>query len=273
MKDPRPVIALTADYIPDKEYHYMTNAYLKAVRLAGGVPVVLCPAAQIPADFSGSREEFLSRVDVESEILDRVDGVIFAGGYDVDPAFYGDPVLVQNGYVSPWRDAWEIRLVKTCMDRGMPIFGICRGIQLLGAALGAKLHQDVAVKDKYDTPDFDPSRVLQHEQKAPNWYGMHEITTMPGSRLARIMGERAWVNSFHHQAIATVPEGAFSVTAHATDGTIEGIEISSYPYFVGVQWHPERMTNDPKMRMLFQEFAGACSAYRKKEAQHGYPRG
>lgn len=256
----RPVIAITSDYAPEKDWHFTTNAYMNAVRGAGAVPIMTGPVIRTPQDYSGCREEWLEKVDIEPEILDGVDGVLFSGGCDVDPALYGEPCYKRNGYITPWRDIWEIALLKECMRRKMPVFGICRGIQLMAAALGAKLRQDVYTADRYTPEDFDSTKVLQHRQEAPNWYGIHSVSTKQGSRLSQILGPQAWVNSFHHQCVApgTWP---YEITAMAPDGTIEGIEIADYPYFVAVQWHPERMQNDPKMRRLFSCFADACRMY------------
>ena len=120
----------------------------------------------------------------------------------------------------------------------------------MASALGAELIQDVGREDTD----------RQHFQRAVNWYPTHRVTTAEGSQLRALVGETAWVNSFHHQAIKKGQENyPFTVTAWSEDGLIEGIEKPELKYFVGVQWHPERMITDPKMRGLFEHFVEVCA--------------
>ena len=248
----RPVIGITADYDPERAggSHIIFNSYIESIRKAGGVPLLLMPTVRTPENWSGDREEFLRMNPVEEELLACVDGILFTGGADVDPQFYGEQPSKACGGFFPFRDAYEINLVKICVERDIPVFGICRGIQSLAAGLGAKLIQDVNVQDTD----------RQHGQRAINWYPTHKVRTLPGSRLEMLVGPEAWVNSFHHQAILPGQESyPFEITAWSEDGLIEGIEKPELTCFVGVQWHPERMVTDPKMRGLFEHFVRVCA--------------
>ena len=170
------------------------------------------------------------------------------------PTFYGEQPSKDCGGIFPFRDAFEINLARECIRRDIPVFGICRGIQSLAVALGAPLTQDVY------TEETD----RQHGQRAVNWYPTHKVRTLKGSRLEEMIGEEAWVNSFHHQCIKKDQESyPFTITAWSQDGLIEGIEKPELTYFVGVQWHPERMITDPKMRGLFEHFVQAAAENRE----------
>ena len=246
----RPIIALTGSYNSTGDQFYMKRSYIDAIRLAGGIPVVWDPIMNIPQDWSGAAAKWLESYDLETELLDRIDANLFTGGDDVSPAFYEEPVLRVNGEIVPQRDAFEIRLVQEAIKRDIPSFGICRGIQAMAGGCGAKLCQDV-----YTGTEANGGKVVnQHGQKAPSWYPSHIVATTEGSKLRSILGASAGVNSFHHQAVARSEAYPFEVTAYSDDGIIEGIEKPELTYFVGVQWHPERMMQDPKMRGLFETF-------------------
>jgi putative glutamine amidotransferase len=136
------------------------------------------------------------------------------------------------------------------LENGVPIFAICRGIQVLNVAAGGTLVQDI------------PSQVsdpIKHQQEAPRWYATHDISIQPGSRLAELAGGRALrVNSFHHQAVRQVGAG-LRVAASAPDGIIEAIEGTTSRFVLGVQWHPELMVDHyPTAQKLFDEFVQAA---------------
>ena len=248
----RPVIGITADFDPERAggTHLIYNSYIEAIRKAGGVPLLLMPTVRTPENWGGDLDEFLQMNPVEEEILACCDGVMFTGGADVDPRYYGEQPSRDCGGFFPFRDAFETNLTRICVERNIPAFGICRGIQAMASALGAELIQDVGREDTD----------RQHFQRAVNWYPTHRVTTAEGSQLRALVGETAWVNSFHHQAIKKGQENyPFTVTAWSEDGLIEGIEKPELKYFVGVQWHPERMITDPKMRGLFEHFVEVCA--------------
>lgn len=242
----RPLIAVTGDYNPTSNQYYLKQEYMNAIWLAGGAPVAIYPKIEIPQEWSGEAANWIRAYEIEEEVMDAVDGILFTGGDDVDPALYGEPALTVSGEVCPFRDIFEFRLVQEAVQRNIPSFGICRGIQTMAAALGVKLCQDV----------FQSGTRHQHQQKAPTWYPTHTVYMEEGSQLRSILGAEARVNSFHHQAIAAGQEYPFVITARSADGIIEGIEKPELAYFVGVQWHPERMMQDPLQRGLFETFVG-----------------
>ncbi len=194
------------------------SADVHAVQEAGGIAVVL-PPTDDPAAIE--------------RLLDTLDGFVFTGGRDVDPAHYGEEILNETVVVSPDRDAFELPLIRAAVERDMPVLAICRGCQVLGVALGGSLWQDVP--SQLEDPQI-------HWQKAPRDHVTHSVTLKPGTLLHRILdvGDALdlEVNTFHHQAIKTVPS-ALVATAHAPDGCVEGVESPARRFVVGVQWHPE----------------------------------
>jgi len=242
----RPLIAVTGDFDTENSRYYLKKEYMEALWRNGAAAVILEPKIEVPEDWSGDREEYLSRIEIEEEILAAVDGILFTGGNDVDPNFFGKTVDQGCGTIIPYRDAWELKLVRIAYERNIPSLGLCRGIQSMAAALGVALTQDLSAGE-------DQSRI-RHGQKAPTWYPTHQVITKEGSLLNKMVGDRCWVNSFHHQAIAPDQTYPFDVTAWSEDGVIEGFEAPEKTFFVGVQWHPERMMHDPVQRKLFRTF-------------------
>ena len=181
--------------------------YMRAIELAGGVPVVLPPLQ-----------------DGMATLLDRLDGICLSGGPDLDPAAYGaDERHTELGPTEPSLDAFELSLVRLALMRNMPILAICRGSQALNVACGGTLHQHVE----------------GHRQTEMATEATHQVEITAHSRLHRMVRTRTLgVNSFHHQAVDQVGEG-LRVVARASDGTIEGIEGDGF--VVGVQWHAETM--------------------------------
>ncbi len=205
------------------------GAYVRAVKRAGGLPLVLTPAAGI-------------------ETLDAVDGIILSGGGDVEPERYGvtgyAPEIV--GGVSRERDEFEFELAREAFARKMPLFGICRGVQVLNAALGGTLHLDIP----------------NHRQTLPRPDASHTVTVTDGTRLSRITGGGTLsVNSFHHQGVK-VPAPVLRVGALSEDGVIESVEASDR-YCLGVQWHPECL-DDPASCALFEALAEAAREWREE---------
>lgn len=207
------------------------RCYIDHVRAAGGVPILL-----------GTRSLALPVT---------LDGLLLAGGEDVDPSHYGEaPHPTHRG--SRRRDRSEIALTKAALAIGMPILAICRGAQLLNVVLGGSLVQDI------------PSHVaapLAHEGGA-----RHAVKLAADSHLSALVGTAvADVNSYHHQAVARLATG-MRVNAQASDGTIEGFEpldpATLAGYLMAVQWHPERAPfDDPVSRPLFGDFVTAAAAF------------
>ena len=246
----RPLIAVTGDYDTESGRYFLKREYMEALWTAGCAPVILEPKIEVPMNWSGDREEYIERIEIEEEILDAVDGILFTGGNDVDPNFYGETIEQGCGTLIPYRDVWEMKLVRIAYERNIPSLGLCRGIQSMAAALGVKLTQDLSSgKDQSE---------IRHGQKAPTWYPTHQVVTKEGSLMREMVGEKCWVNSFHHQAIAPDQDYPFEITAWSEDGIIEGFEAPDKAFFAGVQWHPERMMHDEVQRHLFRTFALAA---------------
>lgn len=232
----RPLVAITAtsrrETPADPERVRLNASYVSAIVRAGGLPVV-SPA------LIGEEADALVNV---------VDALLLTGGEDIDPALYGAAPHPALARVTLERDTWEIALVRAARARGIPVLGVCRGIQLLNVALGGTLIQDI--------PSECPG-ALPHQQDDARSDRTHEITCIPESRLAGIMGQTARVNSMHHQAVASVA-GRLAVTATAPDGIIEGVEWPGAEWWcTAVQWHPEELEGADSG--LFAAFVGAAA--------------
>ncbi len=187
------------------------------------------------------------------EIYARLDGVLLAGGNDLNPASYGQTLNPKTEGVDPARDECELIMARWALADRKPVFGICRGIQALNVAAGGTLIQDV-------TETVPHAIRHQYAPEKPRDYVAHDIDTLNGTRLAGILGHHARVNSFHHQAIERVAPG-FHISACAPDGVIEAIEPDDGAFAVGVQWHPESLIDtDPTMRALFETFIAQADA-------------
>ncbi len=242
MKCKRPVIGLTVTQNLDDNTVAIWKEYMDAIAKAGGLPLLL----PTHGDFS-----------YYPEYLDCIDGLFLTGGQDIMPSAYGEESLAgfQIGWsMVPERDAFELEITKQALARNMPILGVCRGIQVLGVALGGSLVQDI------DTQCKDRALPLKHFQECPYWAAQHRVTLDETSKLYQVMGQSKvlWVNSMHHQAVCKLGEGV-QVAARSTDGIIEAIEAPAYDYVLGVQWHPERMyAKDDSWYDLFHSFIEAA---------------
>ena len=172
----------------------------------------------------------------------------------MDPATYGEARRPECGRIDPPRDRVELQLTRWALEDDKPVLGLCRGIQVVNVALGGTLYQDLAA----DWPqamkhDYFPTGGFARD------YLSHDVTVTAGTRLAGILGDRAMVNSMHHQGIRTLGRD-LTASAHAPDGLIEGIETAG-SFCVGVQWHPETLTDaHPAMARLFDEFIAAAGS-------------
>ncbi len=211
------------------------EVYLDAVVLSGGVPLLLPPVGSDPG------------------VLDVVDGLLLIGGVDVDPGMYGEephPTVVDS---QPDRDAHEASMFRAALDRGVPVLGVCRGAQVMAAALGGTLHQHL--------PD-----VLGHHghRPEPAVFGTSTVTTKPGSLVAKILGEESKVPCYHHQGLRTV-ETPLEPTAWADDGLVEAVELPGPGWVLGVQWHPEENPDDLRL------FAAHVEAARSRQGDDPHP--
>jgi putative glutamine amidotransferase len=198
----------------------LPGGYLDGVVHAGGTPVLLPPVG-----------------DWEPGHLSNLDGLIIAGGADVDPSCYDADRNPATGPARADRDTSEWKLINLAFKMRIPLLGVCRGMQLLNVVLGGTLHQHL--------PDVTGTDAHLPE---PGTFGRVPVTVAPGSRLAAVLGERIEVACHHHQSIDRLGDELVAV-AWAPDGTIEGIELAGAPFAVGVQWHPEEDGID---RRLFE---------------------
>ncbi|HZK28737.1 MAG TPA: gamma-glutamyl-gamma-aminobutyrate hydrolase family protein, partial [Clostridia bacterium] len=190
------------------------------------------------------------RMAVKS-ILDLCDGLILTGGEDVSPLLYGEDPVKKIGTLSRLRDDYDLLLFNLALERKIPVFGICRGMQLINVALGGSLHQHTD-----DLPQF----TIRHVQQASRHEVTHRVTVVPSSRLHPVLGDSVAVNSWHHQAIKDLALGLTAV-ASSSDGLIEAVESinESLPPIIGVQWHPEELSQAiPEMADLFFLFVEIC---------------
>lgn len=234
----RPMIAVTPNYDYSIETASIKNLYNEGVIEAGGIPII------VPYS---TNEEVLKAVIAAS------DGLLVTGGPDVDAKYFGEYNTPVTGSILPGRDILEIFLIKKAMEQRKPVFGICRGIQILNVALGGTLYQDIKCQ-------LSGELVGEHSQKAPRWYPYHDVYIEPGSKVHESFESRSCVkvNTFHHQAVKDVAPG-FWVTSRAMDGIIEAIEHLDYEFVVGVQWHPEDMwLKDRIFLNLFNMFIESC---------------
>jgi putative glutamine amidotransferase len=240
-----PIIGITpssqTDTLPHGTFDrfYLTAAYVRAVTAAGGLAFVLPPQPGPVAP-----------------ILDAVDGLILSGGADVEPARYGDPTVHEATYgVDPERDRFELALVAGALARDIPVFGICRGIQVLNVALGGTLIQDVA------TEHAGAAGIghRQQERGLEAWRPGHQLTVAAPDRLPYSGAAGLGVNSFHHQAIRDFAP-ALMPTAYAPDGLIEAVTLDANPAVFAVQWHPELMfEHDPAHLEPFTRLVNAAA--------------
>lgn len=216
------VIGITANYDLEEKTFLLREFYVNSVIQAGGLPLIL------PATSQG---------ELADEYFNLCNGLLFTGGGDLDPAYFGQAPSARLGTVNPRRDEFEISLARKALACGKAALGICRGCQIMNAAAGGSLIQHIESN-------------LCHDQKAPRDYPIHDIFIANDSQLFRILGsEKIKVNSFHHQAVDQAGEG-ISLSAYAQDGIAEAIEFKGDSFYLGVQWHPECMT-DFSARRLF----------------------
>lgn len=209
--------------------------YIRAVEAYNGTPVLLSP-------------------DGPAVELTKMDGLLLTGGGDIHPDYFNQAWHPKLLYVDERRDNLEIPICQEALEADMPIFGICRGIQIMNVATGGSLYQDI--KTEY------PKDALTHK-KVKSEDSQHEIEIVPGSQLSDIVAaHQAVVNSAHHQALDEIGEG-FVVTARSNDDIIEAIEDPSKRFAIGVQYHPERMLATAEFlehrRKLFEAFISACA--------------
>lgn len=245
----KPVIGICANFSYDdniglstrlggrlQRWQLLADDYTRAVELAGGVPVII-PVFDDPAN-----------VD---RVLELVDGVIFSGGNDIDPQYYGEHFHPEMGEVVPERDKQEIRLARQILSgTGIPFLAICRGMQLINVACGGTLHQNII---KHGNPGH-------FVISAPKYHTVHNVAVVENSRLNALVNQDLLsVNSYHHQAVRDIAD-CLVATATSPDGIVEAIEFKDDRFGLGVQWHPEMLVSHHREHLaIFSGLVAACS--------------
>jgi putative glutamine amidotransferase len=241
-----PLIALTTSEVrtsrtlrpipegePTPHEYALAISYVRAIELAGGLPVIMPP---------------LGEVELEP-LLDRIDGLCLPGGPDLDPATYGAEPHPRLGPIDSDIDRFELHVTRCVDELELPILAVCRGAQALNVARGGTLIQHL--------PDLDGNVV--HRQQAPGIETSHSVSVEPASLLSDVLGATELeVNSFHHQGIERLGRG-LRASAHAPDGTIEGLEAEDREFCLGVQWHAETLVHMEEQAGLFGAFVDACA--------------
>ena len=241
MDQKRPVIGVVPLYDIQRDSLWMIPGYLDGIAAAGGIPVVL-PLTE---------EE-----QVLGQLANDVDGFLMTGGQDVSPALYGEERLDSCGETLPVRDGMESRIFQLCLERDVPVLGICRGIQLMNVLLGGTLYQDL--------PSQHPTET-EHHMSPPYDRPVHQVEICKGTPLFDlIQTERMDVNSYHHQAVRDKAP-ALQTMAVSEDGLIEAVCLPERPFVWAVQWHPElSWRTDEKSRRIFEAFVGRCASERNR---------
>lgn len=236
----RPLIGIPTRQLKDNDSEIIFNAiastYTRALEMAGGAPVL------VPLRLSE---------DSLRSIFAKLDGLLFAGGVDVHPREFGEPVEEFCGNIDTDRDAVELNLIRWALKEDKPMLGICRGIQMINVAAGGSLYQDI--------PAQLPGKLLHSHRKGdPFSLRTHSIEIAPESSLARAVGTtKIDVNSLHHQSLKDIAPG-LRVIATAPDGIIEGIEANHNHFALGIQFHPEWLVDDARMVNIFKDLVAAA---------------
>jgi putative glutamine amidotransferase len=223
---------------------YVGKAYTEAIVSVGGIPLIL--------PLTDKRQEQHKCSIIDKDWLAGFDGLMLTGGEDIDPLLYGKNPHRKLGRIAPDRDIVEMAIIPLALSVNMPIFGICRGMQVLNVACGGTLYQDIYSQ---------ASGIMQHRQNAPRNHSTHGVNITKNSRLHKIFKSKyIYVNSYHHQAIDKIADG-FIVSAQADDGIIEAIETVDGTFVIAVQWHPEGMWEQiDKQYLLFESFVKECQS-------------
>ena len=231
----KPLIVMTGAHktVDGLTEHQFFHNYAEAVAAAGGFSVLALDGDESDA----------------AHLAARSGGLLLTGGVDVNPRYYGETPLPACGAPDALRDRLELILIQAFLNAGRPIFGVCRGFQMINVAFGGSLYQDI------------PTQL----GKPHTYNSVHSVTAVPGSLVSRLFGESFVTNSLHHQAIRSIGKGLLPA-AHSEGGAITEAFVHESLPVLAVQWHPERMTgrnrwtkDGPDMTPLFGEFVGMCS--------------
>jgi len=218
----RPVIGITIDRCDNAERYESPFSYAKAIELAGGLPLLF---------------PYKTDLMLIPQYVDLIDGMLFSGGNDLDPSLYGQEWHEKAERIDPDRQRWDMALMAEVERRRTPTLGVCLGSQIMNVYRGGSLHQFL--------PDVPRDGSLEH-RKIGAEVKRHPVTLDPASEIGRAIGKpEISVNTYHKQSAQTLGRG-LRVIATAPDGVIEGFEDPSFPLFAAVQWHPERLTEEPE---------------------------
>jgi len=232
------VLALTAEdhnFVaqPAYRFEYLKEHYYEAIEEQGALPI------GIPAT------ERLSTIE---QYCDMINGLFLIGGEDINPSLYGEKLDPLCKPLMPRRDQFECQLINACHQRRIPIFGICRGLQIMNVAFGGTLHQDLSQM---------PGAANHGQVGELDFSTRHQVEIVPGTRLHQIVGaDSIETNTGHHQGVKVLGKG-LTVSARSADGVVEAIEGSGFT--LAVQWHPEAWSCDPYSRKLFAAFCEAAT--------------
>lgn len=235
-----PIIGITTNRdrnALDESVSLLTQAYVAAVLQGGGVPIL------IPS--------LLAEQDVRS-LYPHLDGILFSGGGDIAVERFGAKTHPRVEDVDPPRDALELNLLKTAASDGKPFLGICRGCQVLNVALGGTLYTHL--------PD-QLTGALDHDYPGNlRAVLVHAVEIEDGTLLREVLGEHSLrVNSHHHQGLKDIGLG-LRIAGSSPDGLVEAVELRDHPFGIGVQWHPEWLTDQAPARLLFKRFVDAAAS-------------
>ena len=240
-----PIIGITGNF--SEGNLSLAPGYYASILKAGGVPLIIPP---------------FENDNILINLLDNIDGLLLSGGGDINPLFLKEEPVKELHNINPYRDQQELLIARLAANRQIPMLGICRGIQIMNAALGGSLYQDIYSQTG--------SELIKHNQDLDRAYASHTVRIATDSQLAKIMGQNTLpVNSFHHQAVKE-PAPGFRISATSADGIIEAIESTEGKSMLGVQWHPECfiLNGDECMMPLFNWLLQEADSFRQAKALH-----
>ena len=247
----RPVIGITGNYAD--QTCTLAEGYYQSVLNAGGIPVIIPPRYVEEGDDCSDL----------TGVLDNIDGIVFSGGGDPNPLLFGEEPVVQLHGITPERDLQELKLVRMAYDRQIPMLGICKGIQMINAALGGTLYQDIHSQK-------DGGVWVKHSQDEDRRFPSHTVKVENGTLLHKLFGkDTLQVNSFHHQACKDIAP-CLRLSAISPDGIIEAIESNEYKSILGVQWHPETfvLRNSDEMMPIFHWLIAEAQEFKTARELH-----